>query len=385
MNTQTFDIDSEAAWVKKHNEEAKLVLQAWEKGVPVRVPLLCNDYPHVHGFYADEIELDYRDYYEDPEVMAKVQLGAAKRRRELPIYDFILGETPDMWPISVDFHPVQVPSWLGCKLMYRENSVIAHMQMNLSKEECEQMPMPDLHEAGLLPLIKHFDTRMEEIAAGMSFLGKPVESVAYYMGSHGLMTNALDIRGIGLMEDMISDPDFVDRFLRKVVLWIEALISEWYPDSREHPWALEYSDHGIEMISAEQFERFFVPIIKETNARRGTTPGTELHHCGSGTHLFPVIKKHFGLTGINALTHPLVDVARVRADLGEDVDIQAVIADEIIKLGPPENIRQTVRDFMASGVKGNGGLRIETGDMMRGVPMEHRAALYESVREFGGY
>ena len=75
-----------------------------------------------NGFYADEIGLDYRDYYTDPELMFEVQLGAAKRRRELPIYDFALGEAPESWPIGVDFHPVQVPSWLGCDLLYRKDS-----------------------------------------------------------------------------------------------------------------------------------------------------------------------------------------------------------------------------------------------------------------------
>ena len=385
MNTQTFDIDPNATWVKKHNEQAARVLKAWEKGAPERVPLMCGDAPHVHGFYADETRLDYREYYSDPKVMLEVQLGAAKRRRELPIYDFALGECPERWELNADFHPVQVPSWLGCELLYRENSVIAHMQMNLSKEECDTLPMPDIRSAGLLPKIREFEIRLNELSNGVEFMGRPVGPATYYVGSHGVLTNALDLRGSGLFEDMIEDPDFVDRFLRKLVMWFEALTAEWYPDTRQSPPPLDYSDHGIEMISEEQYERFFVPIIKETNKRRGTTPRTGLHHCGSGTHLFPTINKHFGITSINALTYPLVDVARIRAELGEEVEISAVIAGEIVKLGPPENIRQTVKEFMATGVKGSGGLCMEVGDMLRGVPMEHRTALYESIKEFGGY
>ena len=85
-----------------------------------------------------------------------------------------------------------------------------------------------------------------------------------------------------------------------------------------------------------------------------------------GTHLFPVIKKHFELTSINALTYPLVDVAKVRAEMGE-------------------RIRQTVKEFMSSGATGSGGLCVEVGDMLRGVPKEHRIALYESAKEFGGF
>lgn len=382
MHDTHFDIDPSVAWVRKHNEEAVRVVDAWERGRPERVPLLCDDYPHVHGFYADEIGLDYRDYYGSPERMFEVQLAAAKRRREIPVYDFVLGAPPESWPLSVDFHPVQLPAWLGCELMYRQGSVIAHKQRNLSREECDALPMPDLETGGLLPDIRRYQSRLTELGAEGEFLGRPVGPVDYFVGSHGLLTTALDLRGPGLLEDMIAHPDFVDRYLRKIVAWVEALTSRWHVWGPE---AMEYSDHGIEMISGDHYERFFVPVIKETNRRRGTVPGTELHHCGSATHLFPLIQKHFGITGINALTYPLVDVARIRAELGENVRIQAVIADEIVRLGPPEKIRQTVKEFMGTGVKGSGGLSLSTGDMLRGTPMEHRIALYESVKEFGGY
>ena len=379
---KSFSIDPDAAWVQRHNSDARRVIQSWKSGLPERVPLLCDDYPHVHGFYADEIDLDYRDYYGNPMTMFEVQLGAAKRRRELPIYDFVLGDPPDSWPLSVDFHPVQLPSWFGCELLYREGSVIAHKQRNLSKEECEALIRPDIESGGLLPTHREFEDRLRELGEATKFLGRPVGPVDYYVGSHGLLNSALDLRGPGLMEDMVADPDFVDRFLRKIVDWIGDLMSHWHGPG---PGALEYGDHGIELISRAHYERFLVPVIKETNAKRGCVPGTDLHHCGSGTHLFPAIKENFGLTSINALTYPLVDIARVRAELGEDVRIDAVIADEIVKLGPPENIRQVVREFMASGAKGDGGLSLSTGDMMRGTPLEHRIALYESVKEFGGY
>ena len=382
MLDTAFAIDPENDWVKRHNSDALRVLESWEIGRPERVPLLCDDYPHVHGFYADEIDLNYRDYYNDPETMFEVQLGAAKRRREMPIYDFVLGHAPDSWPLSVDFHPVQLPSWLGCELLYRERSVIAHKQRNLSKEECDELQRPDLETSGLLPANHDFEVRLRALGDTTQFLGRPVGPVDYYVGSHGLLTSALDLRGPGLFEDMIADPDFVDRFLRKIVEWIGDLMSLWHGPG---PGAFEYGDHGIEMISRAHYERFIVPVIKETNERRGTVPGTDLHHCGSGTHLFPAIQEHFGITSINALTYPLVDVARVRAELGEDVRIDAVIADEIVKLGPPEKIRQIVKEFMATGAKGNGGLSLSTGDMMRGTPMEHRIALYESVKEFGSY
>ena len=126
-------------------------------------------------------------------------------------------------------------------------------------------------------------------------------------------------------------------------------------------------------------------MILAVNQRRGTTPTPDLHHCGRGAHLFPVVKKHFGLRLLHALTYPLVDIAKVRRDLGEDIWIQALIEDTIVQHGPPERIRETVRDLMASGAKGKGRFALMVGDMLRGTPLEHRLALYEAVNEFGTY
>jgi hypothetical protein len=143
-------------------------------------------------------------------------------------------------------------------------------------------------------------------------------------------------------------------------------------------------DHGIDMLSGATYEQFIVPVILAMNRRRSTTPPTALHHCGRGAHLFPVMKKHFGLASIHALTWPLVDVGRVRAELGEGVKIAALLEDSIVQRGPAERIREAVRDLLTQA-KGGGGLSLVTGDMLKGTPMEHRLICYEAVREWGRY
>jgi hypothetical protein len=105
--------------------------------------------------------VDYRRYYTDPAEMVRVQLEAARRRRELPIHDFVLGEAPASWPVTVDFWPVPAPGWVGCELLYRAETVIAHRPRNLSPEECAARPMPDPRAGGLLA---HLEER--ELALG---------------------------------------------------------------------------------------------------------------------------------------------------------------------------------------------------------------------------
>ena len=187
------------------------------------------------------------------------------------------------------------------------------------------------------------------------------------------------------MVDMYEDPDFAGDFLTKVASWCEVLQQTWSETEGDGLQPFMVSDHGIDMLSPKLYEQFIVPIIQETNRRRGARAPTSLHHCGRGAHLFPLVKKHFGLTHLSAITFPLIDIARVRREVGDDVWISGFIADEIVHVGPPERIRQTVRELMESGAKGNGRLSLNVGDMLKGTPLEHRIALYEAVKEFGRY
>ena len=88
---------------------------------------------------------------------------------------------------------------------------------------------------------------------------------------------------------------------------------------------------------------------------------------------------------LDDLTFPLLDIAKIRRELGGEIWIKVCIEDSIIQQGPPERIRRTVKDLMESGAKGRGRLALTVGDMLPGTPLEYRLALYESVKEFRVY
>lgn len=384
--SQKYSIDPNEPWVIKHNNEVHEVLEAFYKDNPVRVPLLCNEWFGQHGFYADEIGLDYRKYYTNPDLMLEVQLEAARRRREIPVYDMVLCESPERWMIAVDFWPIAAPGWFGCELLYREDCVIANHRLDLSKEECDRLEMPDPLNGGIMKTMMQFWRYLREKYEGkLTYLGKPVEPICLGAGTNGLFCLALDLRGPEIMADMYDDPDFVHRFLRKVANWGYSLDCTEAKLKGVPAYAFDFSDHGIDMLSAELYEEFIIPVVKEMNERIGKVPSSEFHHCGRGTHLFPAVKKHFNFNSINNLTFPMNDVAKVRNTLGEDVWVTVLIEDSIIKEGPPERIRHTVKDLMQSGAKGNGRLSLAVGDMLRGTSLENVAILYEAVKEFGTY
>jgi len=277
------------------------------------------------------------------------------------------------------------PGWVGCRVLYRPDAVIAHEALRLSREDADAMEMPDPAMGGLLSTIRRIWDVLCRRCDGMTYLGQPVGPVRHGVGTAGFFSLSLDLRGEEIMADMYDDPEFADRFLRKVAGWTIELAHTWHDLSggTEPLDPFPVSDHGIDMLSAETYEQFIVPIVTECNARLGMAVPTALHHCGHGAHLFPVIKRHFGLSSIHALTWPYVDIAKVRRDLGEEVSIQALIADPIVQLGPPECIREAVKEVM--GAKGRGRFALILGDMLPGTPLEHRLALYEAVKEFGQY
>lgn len=383
----SFNIDVNAAWVRRHNEEARRVLEAYYADRPIRVPVLCDESFLQHGPYADQTGLDYRLYYTDPHEMLRVQLEAARLRREMPIYDFILGEAPVSWPVTVDLWPTPFPGWVGCELVYRKDAVIAHRSLHLAKEQCLALEMPDPIQGGILQTYRCFWEVLKSTYTGkLSFLGKPVSPFNHgIVNGSGFFSLALDIRGPEIMADMIEDPDFAHSFLQKMADWCDTIERIWNPLGESEVGAYTLTDHGIDMLSPKLYEKFVVPILFEMNRRRGTPPPSSIHHCGRGYHLFPVIKRYFGLNRIHALTHPIIDIARVRAEINPDAWIMAVIEDSIVQFESPEAIRQTVKDLMNSGAKGQGRLAIIVGDMLKGTPIDNRIALYESVKEFGGY
>ena len=383
--SQTFSIDVRADWVAAHNRDAAAVVDAHRADRPLRVPLMPGEWFGQHGLYADEADVDYARYYAEPDEMLRVQLEAARRRRELPICDMILGQAPEAWTVSVDLWPVVAPGWLGCELVYRRDAVIAHRSLNLSKAECRALAMPDPRSGGILKTCEAFWGHLKDrYENSLQFLGRPVGTIGHGVGTAGFFSLALDLRGPDIMADMYEDPEFVREFLLKVAGWCDGLERTWCARSDGTLGAFGITDHGIDMLSAETYEGFIVPVVRRINEQRGTKPPTLLHHCGRGAHLFPTVKRCFGLTDLDMLTFPLVDIARVRREVGEDVRVTALIADQITQSGPPERIRETVKALL-QGAKGRGRLALAMGDMLKGTPLEHRLVLYESVKEFGAY
>ena len=389
--SSSFQLDLSQPWVEEHNREARKVWATFKANRPIRVPVV---YTGARTQYLAENGLDYRRYYEDPDEMVRLQLEWSRRERELPLGDVILGERPESWKVGVDFHPIASAASFGCPVIFRPDAVPAHESAHLSLDECRHLPLPDLLESGLLPRHRKFRDHFDRLCAGgLTFLGRPVERSKPTLPSvgGGIFSSALDVRGPEIMSDMYEAPEFVHAFLERLAEWQIDLHRVWtrldglgywldQPGDRE----ISITDHGIDMLSAETYDTFVAALLGKLAGKYGHRPGTFLHHCGRGTHLFPIIRQRFGLTTIHGLTWPLNDVARVRRELGQEVWIIAVIADTILST-TPQAVRQAVQDFLTPEVKGRGRLSLWVPGEVTGIPAENYQALYQAVREYGRY
>ena len=387
----SFQIDPRAPWVEEHNREVREVWAAFDAGRPIRVPVIFSG---ARILYLSENQVDYRTYYEDPDEMFRLQLEWQRRERELPLGDTILGEAPESWSVSVDFHPVASATCFGCPVMFRPDAVPAHESMHLSREQCRKLSLPDTIGSGLLPRHRAFSDHFDRLCAnGRTFLGRPVQRTKPTLPSTGggIFSTALDIRGAEIMSDMYEDAAFVHWFLEQIAEWRFDLHRTWSRLDGMEYWldqpgdgTIEITDHGIDMLSPELYDRFLAALILKIARRYDKHPNTYLHHCGRGTHLFPVMRERFGLKTIHGLTWPVNDVGRVRRELGQEVSIVAVMADTILRT-TPEAIRKAARDFFTPEVKGTGRLSLWVPGEVTGIPVENYRALYAAVREYGRY
>ena len=383
--SESFNIDPNAPEITAHNAEVEAVTAAFAANKPERVPVVLSEWRGQHGFYAQSVGLDYRDYYTNPEIMVETQLESARYKREFAFTDTILGVPPrEPWNVGVDLWPVAGPGAFGCPLQYFADDIIANKPLLLSKDECDAMEMPDFAMGGILKTVNEFYNYMVENYQGkLTYLGKTVTDIGHGSGTNGFFSLALDLRGQDIMADMYDDPAFVHRFLNKLADWCEDLCRFYAPDGqKDAPFGI--SDHGTEMLSAELYAEFILPVLLKKNAAYMETKFS-FHHCGRGQQLFPVIIKNFRLSEVNALTFPLLNLECIREDIGEDVMMTVLLDNGITTFGTPDDVRYAVKSMLTPRLKGRGGLRVMAGDMLRSTNTENMYAMYDAVKEFGRY
>ena len=213
----------------------------------------------------------------------------------------------------------------------------------------------------------------------------------FVVGSTGHMgwEKACYMRGIlNMCQDLAANQDFATCLLDKLCDVFCLMARRLAEAGVDMVWLSE--DVGMQdrlMISPGMYRRWLKPRTKKViDAARQVNPDVWIaqHHCG---YVEPLIGDFIEI-GVNAL-HPIqpesMDPVRIKERYGDVLTLWGTVgAQSVMPFGTPEQVRQTVRQNIAT-LGHNGGLWIAPSQALEpDVPWENVAAFFEAVGQFGG-
>ena len=253
------------------------------------------------------------------------------------------------------------------------------------------MQIPDPLHANLMQKAYEFYLVFGERVPSMTYLGRPINPSIRIKGDTtcGPFSDAITLRGpTELMQDMYDDPKYVHRLLSFVTEATMVRRREWgelvgKKETKENSYCI--LEHGIEMLSVEIFKEFVLPYHKKllrTLCKEDCS--VSLHHCGNGQHLFKTIHEELGARTFLNLTYPIIDVMKVRRELGERVYLAVLLHPETVLNGPENKIYEMIKNLLTPQVKAKGRLFWRVF-IPPGTPLSHTYAVYDAVKRYGKY
>lgn len=388
----------------QHNEEAKAVWDAYHAGNPTRVPVLLGTSARYYLF-DDAVnpkgKITFRDYSEDPFVMMDVQLRAADERASTVALccDDQAGP-PESYTVVVDLLRYFDAAFFGAKVGYYEGQmpdtlpILAGDNKNLLFDH----GLPDPLKGGIFAHA-HFlhDAMARRIQAGFTYNGKPVKLAPFGIGHDGPLTVATNLRGLDLYKDFHKDPDYVHQLLDFIVegsvarikahmrfFGFPELSTAWGSPDLAQADRIEFADDAVQMISADMLQEFVLPAHKKLKQELTSADHIGIHLCGNSSHQFKLLRDELGVYSFD--TGFPIDFARVRQELGPQVQILGGPRVPLLYRGTPDEVTEETQRILASGIKTGGRFVLREGNALAPrTPLANLKAFYIAAKEFGDY
>ncbi|MEW6745899.1 MAG: uroporphyrinogen decarboxylase family protein [Planctomycetota bacterium] len=363
----------------------------YRAGKAERVPVMLamNDRVFLLDPRFNEERLGYARVFEAAEAMLLVQLRAQYLvRSRYNLFCDLPAGLPERWQVAPFFQNVYEAAALGVPIEFKENDVPAVVSSvaDADKRSLLDLPIDEPLERGVYRIGIEMTHRMRELVQGKTFFGRPIEVVPYAeLGSDGPLTVAMNVRGSGILVDLIEDPDYArelfDHLVAAALVRRRAFVHYWGLPDPEEVWL---ADDSIATISVSQYAQRVLPhhrkwydtLDPEHTKRRG------MHLCGDATRHFPVIRERLGVQTFD--TGFPVDFAALRRTLGPEVEILGGVEVPRLLAGPPQAIYRRARAILASGVlEGRRFVLREANNLPPGVPWSHLAAMYQAAFDGG--
>jgi len=386
---------------QEHNEEVRAMWKAFDEGRPTRVPVsLANSITNlIQNPELNDTGYTFTDFFTDPEAQIQCQLAHRYWMRHHLLSDLEMGLPEEGWQLGVNFQNSYDAGWFGCPVRTDGNNVPDTVEiLKENKHKLYEMECPDPLRGNLMGRAMEFYEYMHDRCRDLEFHGRPVRPPRTLPGegSDGPLDAAYKLRGAAeICMDMLTDPDYYHdlmTFITDCLIRRMKAVREWrweqYPDSkdvgqfRQSNWF--FGDDATVMLSLEQYQEFVFPYHKRMVDEFSDGGPTYVHMCGDHARFFPFLRDHLHVRTFD--TGFPIDHGALRRALGPECQIHGGPTVMQVKAGPPEAIRDAVREICASGVmEGGRFIMIAANNLAPRTPIEHVVALYEATKEFGKY
>lgn len=374
----------------QHNEEVRIVWDAFNAGTPLRVPVILGINPRVY-LLNPELNTEgitFEQYSKDPDVMAQVQMRSQHYVRHNMLQDAEMGPPRDGWAIYPDFQNYYEAAWLGSRVEYRPGQVpdAGPILNDDNKRMLMDRGVPDPLNEGVMGQHWRFYEHFQKHQHQYTYEGLPVASVQpSCMGTDGPFTVAACLRGATqLCTEVYEDPGYVHELLQYVT---EAAICRIRAFRRqlgheERPKAFGFADDSIELLSLEAYKEFVLPYHKMLISELAGEGPHFIHLCGNVDRHMRTIKSELNVNCWDA-GFPM-DYAAVRNALGPDFRIHTGPRISTLLHGTPEEVAAETRHILESGITEGGQFVMrEANNLSPRTPVENVAAMYETTRNCG--
>jgi uroporphyrinogen decarboxylase len=333
--------------------------QAARLGEPDQVPVaLIVDSPWLPGYAG----INTLDYFLLPDKWLEINLGLLER---FPDAVWV----PGFW---VEYGMAAEPSAFGARISFHDDRPPSVEPLVTDLAYWAEVEVPDLLEAGSMPLVLRMYEHVEE---KLRAEGLGVKMVA----ARGPMVTASWLMGItNLMMGLVTHPGEINRFLdtltTTIIAWLHAQL-----DTLHEPEGILLLDDIVGMISLDHYQEFVAPHLRcifdefEGLIRiyHNDTPCAHLHAA--------LAEANFDVFNF---THE-VDIGQMKDIMGHRVALMGNVPPlDVAVREPPEVVAQWARACLDKAAPGGGMILSVGGGASPGMPAESLDAMLEVARDW---
>lgn len=375
------------------SDEAKAaVWQAYRQRKPTRVPMTLSTNPRVVLLNKDwnPDGVTFEQFMTDPVAHVEFSLRHQLfRRRVIGRVSDGPYELPEVWPVDLTVFNVYEAAFFGAPLEYYAGDQVPDTEPYLTDDNREAVFDIDIGRPLANPFIARclaFWDEMAKACDGMTFEGRPVKLQPWSIrGTDGPVTVGMNLRGADFMMDLVTDPDYSDRLMQRIVDAVftrRRAFADYWGD-RIGPAGAFMADDSVVMLGNDTYIERVLPFHRQFYERAGDGE-RGMHLCGDATRLFPTIHRELNVTDFD--TGFPVDFAWLRDQLGSDVNIAGGPEVATLMQDSPDRVYQRTAEILNSGIKRGGRFVLREGNNLPpNVPEANLEAMYRACLDHGQY